>query len=365
MSVAAGLFFSALVDVNGNVWVSGLNDKGQLGISGVFNDKAPIQLDFVRIPHLENIKNVYCSNEHTVLLDCEGNVWESKKKEKIALFKSEDEITSNFYKIPSICEIKQVSLSNHHMIVIDVEGRVWTSGMNQQSQLGRLTTKNSSKFELIENIPPMKSSACGLYHSLLLSTDGVVYGCGLTNRNQLIDTTSGTIFSVTLPTIQSFTILPTEFSVDKIFAAYMYSFIIDEKGTVWSRGYTMGKIFTEISEVPPITKVDAVGSDFMMLDKNGCIWSKGENHGQLGHKKKIKKFKKIDILPEIVDFALGANQSLFMDVSGSLWVCGKNDKGALGYSKFGKKLEKPKQHPESPILCTASKSSQKSARTVI
>ena len=356
MSVCAARHCSFVVDVHGDLWVSGKNDKGQLGINGVLNPSELFQRDLLCIPNFGNFVEVKSSPSATVLIDNEKNIWKSKICDGTIL-NSEDEIVINFTKISTICNVVNLSLGYDHMIVVTDEGKVWTGGCNSSGQLGRITVgflfADHPLKELI-NLPPIKSSACDRTHSLLLSVDGEVFGVGNNRQFQLFDAN-----------IPSNNFRTLEENADKIFAGGYSTIIVDEEGKGRGRGSLFGDTWSEITEIPPIHSVCITNSCLMILDIEGNVWCKGENtYGQLGVKgRKIKTFTKIPDLPVIIQISIGEDHSLFSDIDGNLWVTGNNLTGELGCSEFKSKLLTPQIHPYSPIVINQANSKLKTAKS--
>src|SRR3990167_8917657 len=72
-------------------------------------------------------------------------------------------------------------------------------------------------------------------------------------------------------------------------------------------------------------------SHSLFLDHLGSVWGCGSNDcGQLGWGNSRTQPSKISDLPQITSVAAGEKFSLFLDVLGSVWSCGKNDCGQLG-----------------------------------
>ena len=65
--VSAGYFHTVIIDLRGNVWVSGLNMDGQLGL-GDNNDRR----ELTQIPNIK-AKQVSVSDYHTILIGTKIN----------------------------------------------------------------------------------------------------------------------------------------------------------------------------------------------------------------------------------------------------------------------------------------------------
>ena len=90
----------------------------------------------------------------------------------------------------------------------------------------------------------------------------------------------------------------------------------------------------------------ASGWDFsLFIDVEGSVWTCGKNDiGQLGLEDTTRRVAptKIDSIPKIARVAAGYAHSLFVDVQGRVWSSGKNDFGQLG---LGEKVNHQQPQP--------------------
>lgn len=61
--------FSGIVLSNGDVYTTGNNNRGQLGIGNNI-----VQYEYIKVPNIENALEISCGNEHMIVLLKDGTV---------------------------------------------------------------------------------------------------------------------------------------------------------------------------------------------------------------------------------------------------------------------------------------------------
>ena len=122
------------------------------------------------------------------------------------------------------------------------------------------------------------------------------------------------------------------------------SFLIDVDGVVWAFGdNTNGELgmgpdikvvnqATRLQGFPPIQNIVCSNNHTLFLDVHGTVWACGRNsHQQLGltENRSYFQFEQVN-LPEIVRIACGTRHSVCLGADGNVWVCGDNKFGQLG-----------------------------------
>ncbi|MDO5557379.1 MAG: hypothetical protein Q4G05_03965 [Clostridia bacterium] len=189
----------------------------------------------------------------------------------------------------------------------------------------RIALKNSYKIV----------STCN--HTMFI-IDGNLYGCGRNKYGQLGD---GTRIDRKLP-VQ---IMP-EIKFKEVSVGLFNSMFIDIEGNLYSCGrneygelgdgtetYTR-KLPIQIMPGTKFKHVSVGISSTMFIDIEGNLYGCGKNiYGQLGDGTTTRRIElPIQIMPEIKfkDVSVGAFHSMFIDIEGNLYGCGSNDYGQLG-----------------------------------
>jgi alpha-tubulin suppressor-like RCC1 family protein len=68
--VAAGGYHSLALDSSGNVWATGLNDHGQLGLGDTDNLNT-----WTQVTALSGIVSIAAGEYHSIAIDSDGHVW--------------------------------------------------------------------------------------------------------------------------------------------------------------------------------------------------------------------------------------------------------------------------------------------------
>jgi len=229
-SVGGNQFFTAL-DMNGDVWVCGSNEYGQIGLGEGVNSVDSPQ----RIPQLENIIQIAAGLNFTLALNVEGVMFSfgSNSYGQLGL----GDISGNRF-VPTRNETVPHQISKLftgcgcHCFIKDIKGDLWAFGRNSFFQLGFADNTHRYQPTLLEN-PLLRSHtravACGGYHTLIIDDiRGVLWGFGL-NRSKQIDKELGGLVSV-----------PEQLKyfkdVAQISAGTENSLIADQHGRVWALG---------------------------------------------------------------------------------------------------------------------------------
>lgn len=138
---------------------------------------------------------------------------------------------------------------------------------------------------------------------------------------------------------------------------------LDVFGNAWVQGLNpwgqlgLGEksklVWTQVPNLPVLTKVRHGGMNTMILDAQGSIWSSGQNfHGKLalGDDEHRKFFSKIDSPIRFQHISLGYDHSVALDCDGNLWGAGSDWWGQLALgSRDNHSVFKRINHPNTII----------------
>lgn len=158
------------------MWAFGNNEYGQLGIDSDESSPYPVSVDI-------KAKSVFAGDYHSILIDLEDNVWVTGLNilGQLGLGDMEDRYV--FTMIPDI-KAKSASVGTYHSAIIDLEDNVWVFGRNMSGQLGLGHSPNTS---IPTEIPNMKAKAIslGFIHTILIDLNDNVYSFGRNSVGQL------------------------------------------------------------------------------------------------------------------------------------------------------------------------------------
>ena len=186
--IAGGGSHTLILDVNGHVFCSGSNSKGQLG-------SPDGKLTFEQIDLLREftVTQISCGWDFSCAITNNGKmfVWGNNNYTQLGLGKS---ITST--SIPSRVQLsiklavsfKQASCGLRHSAFLNEINNVLVAGSGSKGQLGISNNFNDENYMSIAKvniIDDIKSVACGQHHTLALRSDGTVYSWGENKHGQL------------------------------------------------------------------------------------------------------------------------------------------------------------------------------------
>jgi alpha-tubulin suppressor-like RCC1 family protein len=184
-AIAAGNNHALALAADNSVWAVGANNSGQLG-DGTYTNRSA----WVRVKGLTDVtvKAIAAANDHSYLLNLDGTVFASGENDRGQLG---DGFTANRY-LPDIVTglsgINTISSGATNGLAVDTNGVVWSWGGNDYGQLGNMLKVDSmiavaSKADLAEAVSIDKAalaigykvgdSATSVTYKLTLPTAGV------------------------------------------------------------------------------------------------------------------------------------------------------------------------------------------------
>ena len=245
-----------------------------------------------------------------------------------------------------IGDIKQIACGDYHTFILKNDGSVWACGYNNRGQLGLGDTTERNAFtQVTTNINnDVKQIARGDYHTFIIKNDGSVWTCGLNDKGQLglNDTTDRSTF--TKVNINN---------VKQIVCGDSYTFILKNDGSAWCCGLnnyaqlglndttdrtTFTQVTTNINN--DVKQISCGIYHTFILKNDGTIWACGRNDkGQLGLNDTTRRttFTQVttNINNDVKQVICSHNNTFILKNDGSVWSCGLNDYGQLGLGDYG------------------------------
>lgn len=281
---------------NGNVYSSGLNWEGQLGLGDNAERPGTPGTDEAGVGYLvqvpEPIRSVACGVRHTILLARKGNVYSFGSNLASQLGFARCYYRSIPTRVPKLPPIRYVACGHYHTVALGFEGDVYVFGSNMHGQMGMGDTSNAYGADCwphpptqIQVLPPIRMAAAGNYFTVLLAFNGAVYTCG--------DNTDGQLGLG--DTAQRF-------------------------------------VFTQILGIPPIRYVACGEAHTVLLASNGTLYSFGYNSSGelgLGDIKPRSSPTEIQGLPPIRSIGCGSRHTVYVGFDDNAYYSGKTPKGDL------------------------------------
>ena len=194
-SIYCGWYHTIMLKNDGTLWGCGRNNEGQLGL-GDRSDR----YTFTQITtNTDDIKSVYCGANRAFILENDGTLWGTGYNVYGQLGLGDTTNRTTFTQITTNTDdIKQVYCGTEHTIILENDGTLWGTGRNAEGQLGLGDTNNRTTFaQITTNTDNIKQIYCGAHHALILKNDGTLWGCGYNGygRLGLGDTTNRTTFT--------------------------------------------------------------------------------------------------------------------------------------------------------------------------
>jgi alpha-tubulin suppressor-like RCC1 family protein len=362
VAVVAQDSYSFAIDSNGEVYATGYNLYGQLGLGDavqlnnncgirivgddIFYQFFPYCKAFTKVSSLDgkNITAISGGKDHSIALDVNGKVYAAGENYNGQLgFEDTSLIHRKFAAVPSLNgkNIIGIAAGYSHSLALDSNGKVYAAGSNHGGQLGLGDSGSGTDRSTFTEVSSLKDKnittiTARTFHSLALGSDGRVYIAG---RNSI-----GLLWYY-----DSFTEV-LSLSGKKITAIATgddHSFVLDSNGKVYAMGYNeygqlgMGdtndrNTFTEVSSLNDknITAIIAGTYHSFAIDSNNKVYATGYNSGQLGmgDTNNRNTFTEVSSLKgkNITAITAGDWHSFAIDSNGKVYAAGSNDYGQLG-----------------------------------
>lgn len=179
IAVAAGEDHIVFLDWNGEVWTVGHGYQGQLGHGSIQFLHEPKKIEN-SVTNMPKITRVAAGENHTILLDENGEVWFFGWAARCQTGKR-SYLQNTPRKIQEIGMVRAIAAGNNHSVLVDENGCVWTLGIGEFGQLGHGDQKNQKTFKKIQSVSEMLrfvDTACGAYSTFLIDDTGAVWSFG-------------------------------------------------------------------------------------------------------------------------------------------------------------------------------------------
>ncbi|MDE6107364.1 MAG: hypothetical protein K2F83_01650, partial [Oscillospiraceae bacterium] len=333
---------------DGSVWAYGLNEYGQLGTNNHEENGGFLAMDDPQ-------------EIHTYL-------WDAEKGEYVRSYKdvlSSDGETIRHIATPTFVD---VSAGQDHSLLVDSDGNVWAAGNNDRGQLGLGETVSSMPY-FVKVIDTKTTTALGGAKivavsagdgfSLALTSDGRVFAWGDNSHGQLgLHTVGGTVSTPTKLALANVNGVSagTDHSLFTMYDGSLYAAGNNANGKLGlSGGVAEGDDVGNPTYVPGTqTVVEAsAGQDHslaLVYAMTIATWGSNED-GRLGRELKdnalwTDKAEAMDGISWIVDVDAGMDHNMALDYNGLLYSWGNNRDGQLGLGNSTNNLwiDKPEKN---------------------
>ncbi len=321
--VSLGVNHSAAITEDGNLYMWGSNDCGQLG-------KDTDNTSYcVPIKVLDSVVSVCLGYSHsaTVITDGSLYMWGNNYFGQLGNGISGG-TQSDFDEGIDICaplkimdNVASVSLGFTHSAAITTDGSLYMWGDNYHGQLGNGTTESSNiPIKVMDNVA---SVSLGHYHSAAITTDGSLYMWGFNGYGQLGYVSMAYMNAVPVKIMDN---------VASASLGMFHSAAVTTEGSLYMWGSNwLGQLGDGTNEDSnsPIKIMDNVVSVSLLNDysaaitSNGNLYMWGDNsYGLLGNGTIGNSNVPIKIMDNVVYISLGGERNVSLTIDGSFYMWG-------------------------------------------
>eukprot|EP00798_Chlamydomonas_sp_ICE-L_P024910 gene24910-biopygen19332 len=288
---------------NGELFVYGRNDYGQLGLGNTSNTiTVP-----TKVPGINNASLVACGEGFTLCVCTNGTAISTGMNNNGQLGIGSTVTTSNFSIVAGVSNAIAVAAGYTHSMYLTSNGVVVSARSDANGQLGR--GASSANVVINSNIVPMlmpggsnvpaRSISAGGYHSAVLLNNGSAYLCGKNDQGQCGASTT------LVPQANSLGIIPSLSNVVDVACGHEHTLFTCHDGQVLGVGRNDRGQLGQGNKTSPVTSVVQVLAGGGAGSTNGLS----------------------------VEIAAGFNHSALIKNDNTIFVFGANDKGQLGLGK--------------------------------
>ena len=232
--IYCGGYHTLILKNDGTLWGCGYNGYGNLGSGDTTNKNTFTQIT----TNANDIKEIYCGYNHTFILKNDGTLWSCgwNNYGQLGLGDTTNrttftQVTTNAY------NIKEIYCGQNHTIMLKNDGTLWECGRNNVGQLGLGDSNNRTTFtQITTNTNDIKSIYCGWNHTFILKNDGTLWGTGYNAYGQLGLGDGSHRYTFTQVTTNTD-------NVKSVYCGGNHTFILKNDGTLWSCGWnTSGQL---------------------------------------------------------------------------------------------------------------------------
>jgi alpha-tubulin suppressor-like RCC1 family protein len=297
----AGPGYTSISDDSGNIWMTGSNLYGRLGIGNTTDQSKPVKLTNQAI-----VRSASLAQSHSLMLRSNGQIWASGSQGVggvgndglLGTGTGTSVVTS--VPITSLSNILAISAASDHSLALRNDGTVWAFGRNDYGQLGdNSTTLRTTPVQVMEapsvGLGNVIAIAAGTGVSFALKADGTLW----------------------------------------VFGQYKEMMGVPSPGT--GVNFLVATRCTSINDGVAL----AVSNDHALLvRRDGTVWAAGLNSSrQFGSTSytstSANYFVQADAFADVITVAAGEAHSMAVDKNGNLWAWGLMSNGRLGTSAWG------------------------------
>lgn len=179
--ICGGKSRSYFINEENQIFTCGGNFFGRLGLGNTQPETTPVQISTLPL----NIISIACGDDHTLFLDRDGNVYGTGKNSNGQLGLKNKNNRSSPGKLNDLPPVHTISCGVNFSLCVDFDGNLWAFGNHL---LGDSKTNNCSVPTLINSLSGIEQVSRGLSEfAFLKDNSGRVFCFGKNYENQLGD----------------------------------------------------------------------------------------------------------------------------------------------------------------------------------
>ncbi len=301
--IICGRMHTFILMENNELFASGSNKYGQLGLGSKINKIN----EFQKIEIQGKIKQISCGEYYTFILMENNDLFASGLNTDGQLgLNSNDKQINEFQKVSIEGKIKQVSCGLSFTFILMENDEIFSSGDNSRGQLGFGYNSNIRQIDEFKKVSmdgidgKIKKISCGFSHIFILMENNEIFASGSYGSGEL----------GFWPSINTFQKVPINGEIKQIICGSNCTFILMENNVLFASGnnkegqFGLGPNIYQINQFQKIEiegeikQISCRGYHVFILMENDDIFASGNNtFGQLGlgHTIRDKHFHKIEI----------------------------------------------------------------------
>ena len=179
-SICCGGRYTLILKNDDTLWGCGENTYSQLGLGDTSNRTTFTQIT----TNANNIKSICCGGMHTLILKNDGTLWGCGYNAEGQLGLGDTNRRAILTQITTNAnDIKSMYCSGYHTLILKNDSTLWGCGTNSSGQLGLGDTNSRNIFtKITDNV---KSAYCGDNHTFILKNDNTLWACGYNGHGEL------------------------------------------------------------------------------------------------------------------------------------------------------------------------------------
>jgi len=184
MKVCMGTQHTLALENTGHIWCFGSSEYGQLGMGTEFSGVTAVQTTPILLPALKNtkVRDIACGHWHSACITMDGEVFIWGRGEDGQLGMNNKENVYVPTAIPQMAgfRVVEVALGLWHSIILTDKGQLWTFGNSTYGQLGHGNNEEQLTPKMIKLLESQKVIAvsAGSAHSVCILENGEIYCWG-------------------------------------------------------------------------------------------------------------------------------------------------------------------------------------------